>query len=148
MTVSLLRSSSVDAIDKCTAALAVAFQRHIDVATMRIYRETLSDLPLWAIEEAALQLRRRGGEFFPPAPKWHQVAEQLLADQTRGTLAQARTLDSHECETCRDTGWCEEDRDGRIVCIPCSCRATNATYQRMTASSVKTCHDAKWRNCK
>ena len=137
MSVALLRSSSADAIDKCTAALAVAFQRHIDVATMRIYRETLSDLPQWAIEAAALQLRRKGGEFFPPAPKWHQVAEELIAERTRDTFVPSRIADGHECDACRDTGWREEGRDGRIVCIPCVCRPTNSNYWRMTASSRK-----------
>jgi hypothetical protein len=138
MTVSLMRSSSADAIDKCTAALAVAFQRHIDVATMRIYRETLSDLPQWAIEAAALQLRRTGGEFFPPAPTWHQVAEELIAARTRETLQlSAPSRRPYEHPECRDNGWLEVDRDGKVVCVPCSCRATNSNYRRLTASSRK-----------
>jgi len=139
MSVSLLRSSSADAIDKCIAALAVAFQRHIDVATIRVYRETLSPLPLWAIEAAALQLRRTGGEFFPPVAKWYALAEQLVAERSRETLQlpPTATVAGYECDGCRDTGWCEELRGDRVVCLECSCRKTNTNYQRLTLSSRK-----------
>ena len=138
MTDALISASSAAAIDRCTVALAVAFQRHIDIATMKIYRETLSDLPLWAIEAAAMHLRRKGGVFFPTAPTWHQVAEELIASKTRETLQLAagnHDGHGHECEGCRDTGWGEVERDGRVVCIPCSCRPTNANYRRLTLSS-------------
>jgi len=139
MTVALLRpTSAADAIDKCICQLALAFQRHIDTATIRIYRETLSDLPQWAIEQAALQLRRTGGTFFPTAATWHELAAGLVAERARETVQiPAGTVDGYECEGCRDTGWCEEERDGRIVCLPCSCRATNANYRRLTLSSRK-----------
>ena len=137
MTTKLFQPPTAAVIEKCMAQLAVAFQRHIDVATVRVYRETLSDLPEWAIEAAALTLRRNGGTFFPPAPVWHRVAEDMVADRSRAVLTQRRTQDGYECEHCRDTGWCDVDRDGRNVCIPCSCRATNANYRRLTASSRK-----------
>ncbi len=137
MTTGLFQPPPSAAVDRCTAELAVAFQRQIDAGTIKIYRETLSDLPLWAIQEAALRLRRKGGEFFPPAPVWHQVAEEVIAERLRETLARPRHDESPECDECRDTGWCDVDRDGRSVCVPCSCRATNANYQRMTASSRK-----------
>jgi len=138
MTQTLVLPADAKAIDTCTAELAVAFQRQIDAATVKIYRETMSDVPLWAIQEAALTLRRKGGAFFPTAPEWHRVAEQLIQDRTREALASRPATDVlHECDGCRDTGWCDVERDGRQVCIPCSCRPTNHAYQRMTKSSRK-----------
>ena len=127
------------AIDKCTARLAVAFQRQIDAATMRIYRETMSDLPLWAIEGAELILRRKGGTFFPSAANWHQAAEGLIVDRQRERLTQPARDELYECETCRDQGWAAVTRaDGSEAFLPCSCRATNSQYQRMQAAGRKT----------
>ena len=127
------------AIDKCTARLAVAFQRQIDAATMRIYRETMSDLPLWAIEGAELVLRRKGGTFFPSAASWHQTAEGLIADRQRESLTQPASDALYECETCRDQGWAMVTRaDGSDAYLPCSCRPMNSRYQRKQAEGRKT----------
>jgi hypothetical protein len=129
--------ASPEAIDKCTARLAVAFQRQIDAATVRVYRETMSDLPLWAIEGAELVLRRRGGEFFPSAPTWHQTAEQLIADRQRELVA-TPSDGVHECAECRDQGWAEIlHADKPPTYLPCSCRATNSRYQRQQAAGRK-----------
>lgn len=138
MTEALFQPPTSKDIDTCTAELAVAFQRKIDAGTIKIYRETMSDLPIWAIQEAALRLRRKGGTFFPGAPEWHSVAEQVIHDRNRELIA-SRPAEprAQECETCRDTGWVEEDRGDRSVCIPCSCRPWNTTYQRMTKGSCR-----------
>ena len=126
------------AIDKCTARLAVAFQRQIDAATMRIYRETMSDLPLWAIEGAELVLRRKGGTFFPSAASWHQAAEALVVDRQRESLTQPASDALYECETCRDQGWAAVTRgDGSEAFLICSCRPTNSRYQRMQVGGRK-----------
>ena len=142
MSEALFQVPSRKAVDDAIGRLAVAFQRQIDAATVKVYRDTLSDLPLWAIEGAELQLRRKGGTFFPTAPEWHRAAEVLIQDQTRQVLARRPDNASlFECDTCRDTGWCDEERDGRSVCIPCSCRSTNSNYQRMTKSSRKSLNE-------
>lgn len=140
MTSALFQPADAKAIDVCTARLAVAFQRQIDAATIKIYRETLADLPLWAIEGAELQLRRKGGSFFPTAPEWHKAAEGLIADRQRENLTQ-KTSEVHECLECRDTGWCDVERAGITVCVPCTCRRTNATYQRSVTASRKSLNE-------
>ena len=137
MSTDLVSKATLDAIDKCTARLAVAFQRPIDAATVRVYRETLADLPIWAVEAAELQLRRSGGDFFPSASRWHQVADLLIGDKQRALLSQQSRAD-HECADCRDRGWVDVIKGGREVCIPCSCRPHNTAYQRMTLTSRKT----------
>jgi hypothetical protein len=127
MTQSLVPPPNVKAIDICTAELAVAFQRQIDAGTVKIYRETLSDLPLWAIQAAALQLRRKGGSFFPTAPVWHEVAEAVIADRVRQNMANSQQTPTVHCEDCRDTGM-REGENGRYARCPCA--ETNPNYQR------------------
>lgn len=137
MTTGIVQPAPSIEIDKCTAQLAVAFQRQIDAATVKVYRETLSDLPLWAIEAAALKLRRKGGSFFPTAPEWHQMAEVVMAERRRELLLSKGVSIEPECSECRDTGWADAERDGRTFVIPCSCRPHNTNYQRSTAASRK-----------
>lgn len=118
------------------AKLAVAFQRQIDAATIKVYREALADVPPWAIEAAGLRLTRTGGDFFPSAARWHQLAEEAVSARDRATIATPAKFE-HECAECRDSGWCDVDRDGRSVCIPCTCRPWNPAYKRMTIASRK-----------
>jgi len=134
----LYQPASPDAIDKCIARLAVAFQRQIDAATVKVYRDTMSDLPLWAIEAGELQLRRKGGTFFPSAPEWHAAAQQAITGREHEVMTTKPSApDVYECQECRDTGWGEVDRDGKTVCLPCTCRQWNTTYRRNTISSRK-----------
>lgn len=135
-TTAIVKPAHADDIDKAIARMSVAFQRQIDAGTIKVYREALSDLPIWAIEAAELQLRRKGGDFFPTAPRWHHVAEELLAGRQRELVSQAAT-EGHECTECRDTGWADVEKDGKRYVVPCSCRPRNTNYQRMTASSRK-----------
>ena len=128
----LYQPASPDAIDKCIARLAVAFQRQIDAATVRIYRETMSDLPLWAIEAGELQLRRTGGSFFPSAPDWHAAAQQAIADQQRMIMAEVRVGEEF-CGRCRDTGMRESSPDRYTHC---ECRLANPNYQRTRGRDV------------
>ena len=107
---------------------------------MKVYRETLGNLPVSAIEEAAMILRRRGGEFFPPAPKRYQVAEELVAERARReTLVRTRQQHVQECPICsNDNGWAPVPHDdGPETYVICACRSTNSNYRRMTASSQK-----------
>ena len=138
----LFQVPDTKALDVCIAELAVSFQRQIDAGTIKVYRRALMDLPFWAIQEAAQELSRKGGEFFPPAPVWHRAAEERIHAKTRDLLAARPAADAApECDGCRDTGWVEEVREDRTVCIPCSCRATNSNYQRMTKSSRKSLNE-------
>lgn len=136
----LVKLASHGDIDKAIARMAVAFQRDIDAATIRIYRETLADLPLWAIEASELELRRTGGTFFPSAAVWHQKAAAHIEDKRREMLSRPASPE-FECSECRDTGWVDVQREDRNVCIPCSCRPRNTNYQRMTANSRKANED-------
>lgn len=125
-----------EAVDKWCGKLAVAFQRQIDVGTIKVYREALADLPTWAIEAGGLALIRKGGDFFPTAAKWHAAAEDALEQQRKALIATpAKSV--HECETCRDTGWADVEKDGKSYVVPCTCRPWNGQYQKMTASSRK-----------
>lgn len=131
------------ALDTAIAELAVAFQRVIDAGTIKVYRRALSDLPLWAIQQAAEKLSRKGGTFFPSAPEWHQAAEEAIQDQQRDQLTRKRDADTlHECMECRDTGWADLQReDGTPYVVPCSCRAWNETYKRNTLASRKSLNE-------
>ena len=86
-----------------------------------------------------LQLRRTGGEFFPRRSGTKLPTSSSSPRRTRETLQLPPTgPPDYEHPECRDTGWRELlDRDGKVVCIPCGCRATNSNYRRLTASSRK-----------
>lgn len=139
------------AFAQCFNRLAKALRAtDIDGATVQIYFDALADLPLWALEIGAVELSRRGGSFFPTTAVWHEAARHAVEHRLREALAGGRVW-REECMTCHDTGWRESactaaDRCGRLWCdkhgeaythdyyTACVCRATNRTYQRMTAS--------------
>lgn len=136
MSTALVPKELKDTIDRWCAKLAVSFQRKIDAATIQEYREALADLPAWAIEAAGLELKRKGGEFFPTTAKWHQLADAAIEAKRKELIS--NPVREQECEQCRDTGWVDVTQlDGRDVVVPCSCRPTNTNYQRMTAASRK-----------
>lgn len=106
-----------------------------DVAAKGIYFDTLSDLPLWAVERAESQLRRQPVKFFTSAI-WHQFASTILLEQRRRdtvTLAGQKML-PEQCSQCRDTGMRlvnMADAESRLTA--CECRETNANYQQARA---------------
>ena len=139
--VSLLRSSTADAIDKCHSSPG----RGLSSVTRQSPR--CASLPGDAQRSAAvgdrsrgvLQLRRTGGVFFPRRSGTKLPTSSSSPRRTRETLQLPPTgPPDYEHPECRDTGWRELlDRDGKVVCIPCGCRATNSNYRRLTASSRK-----------
>ncbi len=106
-----------------------------DVVAKGVYFDALADLPLWAVERAALQLQRTPVKFFTCAV-WHQFSATALLEQRRRdtvTLAGQKML-PQQCSQCRDTGMRPvnaDDPESRLT--PCECRETNANYQQARA---------------
>lgn len=130
--------TAAESIDRCTARLAVAFQRKVDAGTMKIYREALEELPVWAIEAAEKALRKTGGDFFPTSAKWHQEAAKLVREdrqrQDRILALQAHTSETYHCRDCRDFGLrAVIDAKGEERMAPCPCRSSNPQYQQKDA---------------
>lgn len=125
--------------------LAVALrEKDTDEATVQVYFDALSDLPIEALEASATALARESGRrFFPTTAEWREVAEKMARDVMRKALpAPNRAEWRFDCLACFDTGWeyfaCAGDATcGRdfehyaheYVKI-CPCRPTNRTYQR------------------
>lgn len=124
------------AFDTAFNRLAKAGLIHdLDVVTKGVYFDALSDLPLWAVERAGLQLQRQPVKFFTCAI-WHQFASTVVLEQRRRdtvTLAGQKML-PEQCSQCRDTGMRlvnMADPDSRLTA--CECRETNANYQQARA---------------
>lgn len=124
------------AFDTAFNRLAKAGLIHdVDVVAKGVYFDALADLPLWAVERAALQLQRTPVKFFTSAT-WHQFASTVVVEQRRRdtvTLAGRRLL-PEQCSQCRDTGMRPvnaEDPESRLTA--CECRETNANYQQARA---------------
>lgn len=126
--------------------LAVALrEKDIDAATMRVYYETLKDLPAAALEGGAAALMREPGrKWFPTTAEWRAAAELAQETLLRKAVKPARAEPWHlECERCEDTGWvagleCPGDATcGRTkthaahsFTRACPCRPTNRTWMR------------------
>lgn len=116
----------------------------IDAAMKRIYFDALKGLPIAAVAGAVGGLLQTAGYGFPRTSEWHSVAEQVRIEQTLRALPPAREEPWHfECSYCSDTGWEDRECDGEhrmcgrakthaahVYASPCSCRETNATFQR------------------
>jgi hypothetical protein len=113
--------------------------------TLGVYYDALKDLPLQAVEVAAVGLSKEAGRrFFPTTAEWHTAAEKALQQMVREAVKPARAEPwHHECGTCEDTGWVLGlECDGSSMCgrknthaahsytRACPCRATNKSYIR------------------
>jgi hypothetical protein len=125
---------------------AAGLIHNVDLATKRVYFETLSDLPLWAVELAEAQLRRTPVKFFTSAV-WHQYAATVLIEQRRRDAVQlaGQKLLPQQCEHCQDTGMRVSDPTAEVQRLrPCECREKNRNYQlsrarqRMADDEVET----------
>jgi hypothetical protein len=131
--------------------LCVALQSPQDEsgATQAVYWQALGDLPIAALETAAIALMREGGRrFFPTTGEWRAQAELVRAAQLREALDSGRGAPwVLECERCEDTGWVTGHLcDGGTACgrkrphlphewaTPCFCRPMNRTYRRHQAT--------------
>ncbi len=101
------------------------------------YFNTLRDLPLAAVQQAVIEIQRRGSGFFPSTQEWYRVADDLayrtlldeehharpaLPPPARSDDAFARAIPCRDpdrnpyaswCADCDDTGWLSHDcRDG------------------------------------
>lgn len=116
--------------------------------TQQVYYEALRDLPLQALETAAMALlREKGRKWFPTTAEWRTAAEEAQAHRVQTSLRAVRAQPwRHECDTCEDSGWVMDlTCDGGTTCgrttrhlphtytVPCPCRPTNATYRRRQA---------------
>lgn len=141
------------AFAQCFNRLAKAKRaKDIDAADMQIYYAVLSGYPLWAIEEAALELMKTATYGFPTTDVWVTAIQAEVARRQRELLTRRQTAWKDECTTCRDSGWVEHHctpqvRCGRRFCAemgekheheyysPCACREHNSTYRRNTLAS-------------
>lgn len=106
------------------------------------YYESLREFTEPVLHESAKRLANElGRKFFPTTGEWREKALLYEAELRRAAVAGERVWKT-ECETCEDTGWeyfycpgdetCERKRTHlpHNYVRPCSCRATNGTYQR------------------
>ncbi len=137
---------------QCFNRLAKAKRaKDIDTADLEIYYGVLGRYPLWAIEEAALELMKKPTYGFPTTDVWVQEVQAEIARRDRQNLTKQRAW-KDECPTCGDSGWKEyvctqEARCGRQMCaessdkhthtyyVACPCREHNGTYRRRTLAS-------------
>lgn len=104
-----------------------------DAVAKAIYFDTLSDLPIWAVERAELRLRREPVKFFTSAI-WHEAARSILIEQRRRDAVALATkrLQPEHCGQCRDSGMrptlLDPDRLER-----CPCCESNPNYQATRA---------------
>lgn len=140
------------AFAQCFNRLAKAKRaKDIDTADMQIYYTVLGTYPLWAIEEAALELMKTPTFGFPTTDVWVKQIQAEIQRRDRDTVARAREW-KDECKTCHDSGWIEhlcaaQHRCGRRFCAEmgekhehtyyaaCLCREHNSTYRRNTLAS-------------
>ena len=120
--------------DQSYNRLAVALRSPTsDAVTKRVYFDALADLPLAAVEAAAVTLGRTqvsddgSKSYFPTTAQWHHAAELAQQALIRHAIAPAREEPWHtECrehdddnpEGCEDTGWLQR------ICRPgarCGC---------------------------
>lgn len=152
MTTALTTALDSELFKACFNRLAKALRANdIDGATKAVYYEALKVLPTWAVEEAANELSRKGGSFFPTSAVWFTAAEAEVKRRQRESLHQQRQWKS-ECKVCDDTGWKAHEcnhltRCGRHFCTQmgekyqhtyysaCPCREHNSTYRRNTLAS-------------
>jgi hypothetical protein len=141
------------AFSVCFNRLAKAKRaKDIDSADMAIYYSVLSSSPLWAIEEAALELMRTPTFGFPTTDVWVQHIQAEVARRQRELLSRRQREWKDECTLCHDSGWLERfctqaKRCGRRFCGQlgekheheyyevCGCREHNSTYRRNTLAS-------------
>ncbi len=137
-------------------ALAMALQKpattpDVRDAEMELYAKALEDLPIEAIEDAAIHVARTA-KWFPKTSEWHKVAAESVSVRFRKALGHVREEPWHEEHPragggCGDTGWRQrtctaDERCGRDFCkrlgedythsyvTVCDCRAWNGTWQR------------------
>ena len=148
MTLALMPNPSSDAeFLRVFNRLLVALREPADETgvTQGVYFDALKDLPLLALEAAAMALMKEPGRrFFPTTAEWRTVAERAQVDLLKQAVQPSREEPWRvECERCEDTGWVQgltcdgTDRCGRqkahaphTFTKPCLCRPTNRTYQR------------------
>ena len=71
----------------CLNKLAAATTTTIDDAHYEAFWDTLKDLPIGAVEEAAQRLLRRDSAFLPSAGQWFTHADTIALAQWEETLA-------------------------------------------------------------
>jgi hypothetical protein len=138
---------------QCFNRLAKAKRaKDIDAADMQIYYAVLSTYPLWAIEEASLELMRISTYGFPTTDVWVKQIQAEIARRNRENLSHRQREWKDECTVCKDAGWREhtctwQERCGRKFCdqlgekhehqyySACPCREHNSTYRRNTLAS-------------
>lgn len=119
--------------------------------TQGIYFDALKDLPLPAVEAAAMALMREPGrKWFPTTAEWRTAAERAAHEHLREVVTVPRDDEPGVfiCGDCHDSGWmmsrggeawaCDGGpRCGRrqrhaphTFTQACGCRASNMNYQK------------------
>lgn len=130
-------------------------EKEADASMQRIYFDGLRGLSVEAVEQAAHEIAL-SAEWFPKLAEWRAKAKIAQGVHDMKALPPARENPwEDECGACQDTGWeartcyggtrntcgrkrCEgEGMPEHTYATPCSCRATNHTYQRHHADPRK-----------
>lgn len=122
-----------------------------DEIAIRSYYEPLKDCTLDSIKtSAALFAIEPGRKFFPGSAEWHTKAQECAVEHLRRVVTPAHDEErgTFICRDCWDTGWtcnrdgtawtCPGDRTcgrkeahaGHTYTQACSCRPSNANFQR------------------
>lgn len=96
--------------------LALQLQRtaDADLATIKSYFEALADLPLAAIQSAAVVYAREPGrKWMPTTGEWREQVHVVQRQALRRVVPPAREAEWHfDCDRCFDTGWALWTCDG------------------------------------
>lgn len=123
-----------------------------DDVKQEVYWETLSDLPIQSVEEAARQLRRDPGAFLPDAGRWYRLADEIAV---HALTADTDTV-VKEITDGRETSQGEEQRIWAarrlfIVALEALTEKTVAADSPFRTEAPKipvyaclTCHDVGW----
>ncbi|MDR7420012.1 MAG: hypothetical protein QN178_14000 [Armatimonadota bacterium] len=135
-----------------TAAAFPAFT--LDAGVLRAYERALAEVPLPVLTQvqARILAGAAGDDWFPSAPKWLALANEIVAEEARHAARHALPPGTDtglgpevHCRICEDTGWVLFDRQtgepvgfgiercgshaGRAV-RPCACREHNPGYRQ------------------
>jgi hypothetical protein len=101
----------------------------VDEVTIRVYYDTLKDLPLEFLAMAAEEMGR-SAEWFPKTSEWRAAARKVETERRRHQKVLLSSLAEPLCRACDDTGWA---LDATRRAYQCDCR----TLRRLELLGVR-----------